>query len=233
MDDLRRNRAVTRGGLRNSTLAIAVLCLSAALAGCGGGDDEDPAAAQTPAPNPNPPGTSTLTISGTPPAQAMQGQVYSFTPTVSPSGGTLTFSMLGNTPAWATLSATTGRLSGTPTPAQVGTTTSNVRIRVSNGTNTADLPAFSVTVVGTATGSALLSWTPPTTNVDGSALTLTGYKIYYGTSQGLYPNQVSVGPNLTSYMIEQLTPATYYFVATSLSANGESSYSNVATKVVQ
>ena len=44
------------------------------------------------------------------------------------------------------------------------------------------LPAFSITVTQVGLGSMSLSWTPPTQNTDGSALTdLAGYKLYYGT----------------------------------------------------
>ena len=83
------------------------------------------------------------------------------------------------------------------------------------------------------TGSALLTWTPPLQNSDGTALmNLTGYRIYWGTSPGNYSNSVTIGANLSSYVVEQLAPARYYFVATALSATGESAYSNEATKVV-
>ena len=88
----------------------------------------------------------------------------------------------------------------------------------------------------TALGSLTLSWTPPTTNTDGTTLTdLSGYRIYYGNSQGNYPNQISIDtPGIASYVVENLVPDTYYFVATSLNSLGvESSYSNVAIKTVQ
>jgi hypothetical protein len=135
-------------------------------------------------------------------------------------------------PQGATFNTSTGRLTWTPTSAQVGAH-ANIRISVTDGTNNASLPAFTITVVSTATGSALLSWTPPTQNTDGSALTLTGYRVYWGTQQGSYPNSANVGPNVANHMVEQLTPATWYFVVTALSATGESAYSNVASKVIQ
>jgi hypothetical protein len=228
---------VVGSGVRSRALVAMMLGAMLALAACGGGDDEA-AATQNPPGNPpgNPPPSGQVSISGTPATQAMQGQQYSFTPTASgPSGATLTFSitnMPSQSHGWQ-FNTSTGRLSGTPAAAQVGTTYSNVRISVSDGTNTASLPAFNIAVVGTATGSALLSWTPPTTNTDGSALTLTGYRVYWGTQQGSYPNSANVGPNVANHMVQQLTPATWYFVVTALSATGESAYSNVASKVVQ
>ena len=63
---------------------------------------------------------------------------------------------------------------------------------------------------------------------------LAGYRIYYGTSAGSYPNSIRIdNPGLTTYVVENLVPNTYYFVATSINSSGvESSYSNVATKVI-
>jgi hypothetical protein len=213
--------------------AAALLGLVLSLAACGGGDDE--AAVQDPPGNPpgNPPSGQAPTISGTPSTQAMQGAQYSFRPTASdPNGDSLTFSITNMPTGW-TFSASTGELRGTPSGAQAGMTFSNIRISVTDGTNSVSLPAFNITVVATATGSALLSWTPPTTNTDGSPLTLTGYRVYWGTQQGSYPNSANVGPNVANHMVEQLTPATWYFVVTALSATGESAYSNFASKVVQ
>lgn len=233
MGDFLRTRA--GGTWRKSGFVVIVACVAAALAGCGGGDD-DTAAAQNPPPN-NPPPPGALAISGSPSPQAMQGQQYSFTPTVTaPAGATLTFSIAaGGTPSWATFNTSTGRLSGTPAAQHVGQTTSNIRISVTDGTTTANLAAFSVAVVGTATGSAMLSWTPPTTNTDGTPLgtSLTGYRIYWGTSPGSYSNSTTIGANVTSHVVSQLTPATWYFAATALTTTGESAYSNEATKVVQ
>ena len=57
---------------------------------------------------------------------------------------------------------------------------------------------------------------------------LTGYKIYWGLTEGHYPNSVTLSnPGLTRHVVEQLPPNTYYFVATALSAEGESEPSNV------
>jgi hypothetical protein len=173
-------------------------------------------------------------ISGTPPASVMQGTAYSFQPTASdPDGNTLTYSITGM-PSWATFSASTGRLSGTPTSAHIGTY-SNIVIRVSDGTATASLPAFSVTVTAVANGSATLSWTPPTTNNNGTPLTnLSGYRVRWGTSAGNYTNSVTLNnPGLTSYVVGNLVPGTYYFVVSAMSSAGtESTPSNVGSKTI-
>jgi hypothetical protein len=173
-------------------------------------------------------------ISGTPATSVMVGTAYSFQPTASdPDGNALTYSIT-NLPPWATFSTTTGRLQGTPAAATVGTY-SNIVIRVSDGTASASLPAFGITVVAVATGSATLSWTPPTTNTDGSPLTnLAGYRVRWGTTAGNYPNSVTLNnAGLTSYVVSSLVPGTYYFVVTALNSAGvESQLSNVASKTI-
>jgi putative Ig domain-containing protein len=207
------------------------------IAGCGGGGGDEQAASVTP-PVTNPPPTVTPnqapTISGSPTAQVLVGVAYSFHPTSADAdGNTLTFSITGK-PSWATFSTSTGTLSGTPGAGDVGTT-SNIVITVSDGTTQTSLAAFSVTVVAVATGSATLSWTPPTQNTDGSALTnLAGYKIYWGTSQNSLSNSVTVNnPGLATYMVTSLTPATWYFAVTAVNAGGtESARSNVGSKQV-
>jgi hypothetical protein len=175
------------------------------------------------------------TISGSPSTAVMQGTAYAFQPTASDADGdTLTFAIV-NKPSWASFSTSTGLLQGTPGAGDVGTT-SGIVISVSDGkAPSVALPAFSVTVQAVATGSATLTWTPPTTNTDGSALAdLAGYKIYWGTTQGSYPNSVTLtNPGLTSYVVTNLVPGTYFFVATALnSAQVESAFSAPASKTI-
>ena len=82
--------------------------------------------------------------------------------------------------------------------------------------------------VASAKGATTLSWVPPTENDDGSALKLTGYRIYWGLNPDNLTSSVTIeNPGLTRYVVEQLQPATYYFVATALSKDGESEPSNV------
>jgi hypothetical protein len=218
-------------------MAIALTGATLALAGCGGGEDEAAATTSTGGGGGGGgggTGNQAPTISGTPQGSVVQSTVYSFTPTASdPDGNTLSFSVV-NLPAWASFNANTGRLSGTPTSANVGTY-SNIRISVSDGTATTNLATFSIQVVGTATGSATLSWTPPTQNTDGSPLNnLAGYKVYWGTSLNNYVNSATIAnPGIATYVVDQLTPAQWYFVVTSYSSTGiESTFSNVASKQV-
>src|SRR5262249_36911538 len=140
---------------------------------------------------------------------------YSFIPTASDpdANTTLTFT-IQNKPSWAAFNTSTGALTGTPTPANVGSY-ANIQISVSDGALGANLAAFSINVVVIASGSVMLLWTPPTQNTDGTALTdLAGYKIYWGTNQNSLPNTKSVSANLTSAVVDSLTPATYFFAIT-------------------
>jgi hypothetical protein len=178
-------------------------------------------------------------ISGTPPATVTAGSAYTFTPiTQDPSGGTPTFSVQ-NKPSWATFSATNGMLTGTPTAANVGPY-AGIVISVSDGTSSAALPAFSITVQaaagGTPTGSATLSWTAPDLNSDGSPLTnLAGYHIYYGTSPSSLSSMAAVaGAGATSVTIGNLSSTTWYFAIKSYTTSGvESVMSNVGSATIQ
>jgi hypothetical protein len=163
-------------------------------------------------------------ISGTPPASISEGQAYSFRPTANdPDGDTLSFSIT-NRPAWATFSAATGRLYGTPGTGAVGTYP-DIRIRVSDGATQATLPAFSISVQQVAEGSVTIAWRPPTTRVDGSTLTdLAGYRVKFGNAAGSYPNTVTLrNPGITSYNVEDLAPGRWYFVIAAFDAAGLSS----------
>ena len=85
------------------------------------------------------------TISGTPDAGVGDDVAYSFTPTTfDAEGDTLSFS-IANKPSWASFSAITGELSGTPASSNIGTTTGIV-ITVSDGVLSNDLAAFSLEV---------------------------------------------------------------------------------------
>jgi hypothetical protein len=175
------------------------------------------------------------TISGAPTTSVLQGTAYSFQPTASDADGDpLTFSIV-NRPAWATFSATTGRLQGTPGPGDVGTTTGIV-IAVSDGKASTSLAGFAITVQAVATGSATLTWLPPTMNTDGTPLTnLAGFRIYWGTMPGTYLSSVTVmNPGLTRYVVENLTPNTYYFSVKAVNSSGtESVFSNPGSKTIQ
>lgn len=85
-------------------------------------------------------------------------------------------------------------------------------------------------------GVAIINWTPPTRNTDGSALTnLAGYRIHYGTSPTALISTIQLANvGLSAYTISDLAPGAYYFAVRAYSSAGsESANSNVISKVVQ
>jgi len=174
------------------------------------------------------------TIAGAPPTAVKVGQTYSFQPTATdPDGDALTFS-IANPPSWATFSASTGKLSGTPTSGAAGSY-ANIVIRVSDDSETVSLPAFTIDVEQAATGTATVSWSPPTERTDGTPLTdLAGYRVHYGKSSTDLATVITIdNPGITSYVIEGLTSGSWYFATTAFDDQGmESDFSNVASKTI-
>ena len=85
------------------------------------------------------------TISGTPATSVTVGNSYGFTPAASDADGdALTFSV-SNLPAWAGFNSATGALSGTPATGDAGVY-GNIVVSVSDGTDSASLAPFSITV---------------------------------------------------------------------------------------
>src|SRR4029077_15101773 len=122
------------------------------------------------APAPTPPAPPT--ISGSPATSVVAGQHYSFTPTTTdPSAKPLTYS-ISNQPPWATFSATTGQLSGTPATANVGTY-ANILISVSDGISNAALPAFAIAVTTPPPMPPTISGSPATSVVAGQSYSFT------------------------------------------------------------
>ena len=83
------------------------------------------------------------------------------------------------------------------------------------------------------TGKATFSWTPPTTNTDGTPLTnLGGYKLYYGSQPDKFTNVIDVG-NATSLEVTGLPKGELYATVTAYSTAGEeSSLSNEVEKLI-
>jgi hypothetical protein len=70
-----------------------------------------------------------------------------------------------------------------------------------------------------------INWTPPTENVDGTTLTnLAGYNIHYGTASHRYTQTISItNPGIATYVVESLTPGTYYFAVAAVNSTGAES----------
>lgn len=73
---------------------------------------------------------------------------------------------------------------------------------------------------GTSGASTTLNWSTPASDINGTPITVAGYKIYYGTESQTYTSVIDVG-NVTTYKVSGLpTGATYYFAVTAYDATG-------------
>jgi len=210
------------------------------LAACGGGDGSDSTAAAptdpsigsgSPSGGESSAANSKPTISGTPAPLAVTNQPYAFAPSGTDADGDVLTFRIKNQPSWASFDLASGKLQGTPKSSDVGTY-GNIQISVTDGADDAALTAFTISVQDVAAGAVQLSWQAPTENEDGTPLTdLAGYKLYWGTTAGQYPSSVTIdNPGVLSYVLENLAPNTYYFVATAFNAAGaESAPSEMAT----
>jgi hypothetical protein len=176
-------------------------------------------------------------LTGTPATSVTAGQNYLFQPTVSQGGGVVTFKVQGK-PTWASFDPDTGVLTGKPATSNEGTTGS-ITITGTNGSTSSSIGPFAIVVKApaatAATGSATLSWTPPTENTDGSPVTdLAGYHILYGTSAGALTTTITVANAAeTSYVVGGLAPGTYYFAVVAYNSAGmDSPESNVGSKTI-
>ncbi len=219
-------------------LRLLVFTLSATISLIACSSDNDASTTPAPVGAAPPPASGTNKapmISGMPPTSALVDRAYLFTPLAADSNGDALTFKVANAPAWTAFDARSGQLTGAPTVEHVGTY-ANITITVSDGSAEVSLAPFSITVTPVATGSATLSWLPSTEQTSGDPLTnLAGTNIYWGTEIGSYPNSVKIrNSGITRYVIDQLTPATWYFVVTAVDAAGvESSFSNVASKTIR
>ena len=241
-----RSQAV---GFSHRSLFSLLLC-TAAITACGGGGSSGGASTSSSsgaAPSvssstsPTAPATSPSaatasgapTISGTPAGSISVSGKYSFVPTAAdPDGDALTFTVQ-NKPAWAAFDAATGTLSGTPAASDINSY-ANIVISVSDGKNTVSLPAFAIAVTQVSNGNIVLSWTPPTQNMDESALNnIANYRIYYGTDPNQLDKMIVVDKGATSYVVENLSPAEWHFAVSAVTTEAfESDLSNMVAKTV-
>jgi hypothetical protein len=197
------------------------------------------------------------TFSGTPQTAATVGQPYDFLPTYVPIDGvSLTFTIV-NKPAWAVFNSTTGELSGIPAANDVGTDGNVVitaNLSADSVVSSIPLAPFSIAVAGApastalptaptippgaapvtplptpTTGSATVSWSPPTSNTDGSALTdIAGYRIYYGANPAMLYNVIFVPVGSMTHVIDGLAAGYWCFAITTVNSAGvESALSRV------
>ena len=210
-------------------LPVGTLLMLLALSACSGGGSSSPSSAApvnpaSPAapPAPVPAANRAPTIAGSPATSLTEGDTYLFLPTASDADGDpLTFSASG-LPGWLTLDSSSGRLSGTAPVGSAGTY-GGIVVSVTDGKASASLPAFGLTVLRAAPlGSAELSWSAPTRNEDGTALTdLAGYKVRYGQVAETLPLVLDVAdPGATGARVEGLGTGAWYFSVTSYNRAG-------------
>lgn len=84
-------------------------------------------------------------------------------------------------------------------------------------------------------GTALVSWTLPTENDDGSLLTdLEGFRIYYGIASGKYFRVVIIDdPTRVSHLVEGLGNANWHFAVIAYKSSGlQSEFSREVIKTI-
>lgn len=83
---------------------------------------------------------------------------------------------------------------------------------------------------------ALLTWTPPTENTDGTPLTnLAGYRVHWGRSASVLDSTAQIAnPAVTSYSVQDLTLGEWFFGVRAYTTQGaESALSNIVSKTMQ
>jgi hypothetical protein len=185
--------------------------------------------------------TLTCTGAGGSAAQSATVSVTAPAPSITLSANPSTVAS-GSTSAltWVSTNATTctasGGWSGTEsingsqtTPAESATTKYTLTCTGAGGS------ASQSTTVSVTSGSATLSWAAPTSNTDGTALTpLSGYTIYYGTTEGALSKSVVVGGASTiTFEINGLASGTWYFAVAANAADGtQSAMSIIGSKTI-
>lgn len=208
---------------------LLALLLTIYLSGCGGVGGVEPSISSAQSGT----GSGGTGVQGVPRTTVAVGQAYSFQPDSSGLSGALTFSAT-NLPQWLTLNTATGQVTGTPTESDVGTY-SGITLVASNGTSRETLGPFTITVSAQGSGTAALSWMPPTENSDGSPLTdLAGFVVLYGLSPTDLTQTITIdNPSVSSYVVENLTSGTWYFAVQAANTSGaRSDLSSLASKTI-
>jgi len=88
-----------------------------------------------------------------------------------------------------------------------------------------------IVIIGSAPGSAILSWKKPTTNANGTPLTnLAGYKIYYGQSATDLNRVLKIAsPSTVEVEISDLPPGQWYFAVASYNTENVESEKSAMT----
>lgn len=173
-------------------------------------------------------------IAGKPVLSARVAYEYRFAVTASDADGDALSLSASNLPAWLAFDPATGLLTGTPAAADIGTY-SGITIAATDGHTSVKLAPFVITVGDSWAGNASLSWQPPLINTDGSSVVaLAGHKIIFGLAPDELQESVFIdNPSITRYLIENLSPGTWYFSLVAVSMQGvESPKSGLVSKTI-
>ena len=106
-----------------------------------------------------------------------------------------------------------------------------------NGADSAAVLTESSVATEVTASSATLAWVAPVARADASPLSLAeigGYRVYYGTIEGDYPNSIDIADGSADQVtLTDLPAGTYYFVVTTYDMAGrESEYSSEVVKTI-
>jgi hypothetical protein len=89
--------------------------------------------------------------------------------------------------------------------------------------------------VSAAAGSAVVKWSRPRENTDGSPLTnLAGYVLYYGRGSSVPSSAIYIEPSATALEIQNLSPGNWHFQIESVNSEGiQSELSPTVFKKIQ
>jgi hypothetical protein len=234
--------SIQRGGRLSPALAlkfIAELTALAALAGCGSATSvtqTNSSAAVNSAVAAAPAAATPAAHTPTAPAPAV---TLSANPSTVNNGSASSLSWSATNATSCTASggwSGSQAISGSESTSALNATTAYTLSCTGTGGTTVQSATVTVTASTTApSGTATLSWVPPTENTDGTSVTtLTGYHIYYGTTEGALTQSIAAsGATTTSYEISGLSSGTWYFAVAADAADGtESAQSDVGSKTI-
>jgi hypothetical protein len=139
--------------------------------------------------------------------------------------GTDSSTSTGSTPIASTAVASTS-VASTPVASTPVAFTPVVSVPVTSTTPVASTSSSSSSSSGGTSGSATenvtLSWSAPTENTNGSALTnLSGYIIYYGTSASAMTQTIDINTvGMLTYVVGDLSAGNWYFQIVAVNAAG-------------
>jgi len=123
---------------------------------------------------------------------------------------------IAHQPSWAKFDSSTGALTGLPAASDAGDF-ADIVISVDDGVGTAALAPFAIRVASGSSAVATISWTAAST---AAAQEPAGYRVYYGTSAaGMIHVVIVDDPSETSYVVDNLSPGTWFFAIASYDKN--------------